>query len=266
MFALLCAYGAFHVLSAVAGVFAYLSIIVIWPILALFRRWDGKVFAYYLMQDYAHSAQHYGAYPDELRDRLDQFGTTIASAMQDRQWDEILIIGHSSGAHLATSVLADLIRAGHTARSHAPIGFLTLGQVFPMVAFLPKADQLRADMICVGESGDLTWVDVTAPGDGCTFALCDPLAVTGLSGDGQRGPLVVSAAFSQTLKPETWARMKRRFFRLHFQYLCAFDNVWDYDYFRITAGSMTLAYRFADRAPSRSRITTPIARHRGVVS
>ena len=88
MFELLCAYGAFHVLSAVAGVFAYLSIIVIWPILALFRRWDGKVFAYYLMQDYAHSAQHYGAYPDELRDRLDQFGTTIASAMQDRQWDE----------------------------------------------------------------------------------------------------------------------------------------------------------------------------------
>ena len=62
MFALLCAYGAFHVLSAVAGVFAY-----------------------YLMQDYAHSAQHYGAYPDALRDRLDQFGTTIASAMQDRQ-------------------------------------------------------------------------------------------------------------------------------------------------------------------------------------
>ena len=200
------------------------------------------------MQDYAHSAQHYGAYPDELRDRLDQFGTTIASAMQDRQWDEILIIGHSSGAHLATSVLADLIRAGHTARSHALIGFLILGQVFPMVAFLPKADQLRADMICVGESGDLTWVDVTAPGDG------------------QRGPLVVSAAFLQTLKPETWAQMKRRFFRLHFQYLCAFDNVGDYDYFRITAGSMTLAYRFADRAPSRSRITTPIARHRGVVS
>jgi hypothetical protein len=48
----------------------------------------------------------------------------------------------------------------------------------------------------------ITWVDVTAPGDGCTFALCDPVAVTGVAPPDQKWPLVLSAAFSQTLSAE----------------------------------------------------------------
>lgn len=101
----------------------------------------------------------------------------------------------------------------------------------------------------------MTWVDVTAPGDGCAFALCDPVAVTGVAPPDQKWPLVVSAAFTRTLAPETWARLRWRFFRLHFQYLCAFDRPGDYDYFQITAGPLTLADRYRGRSPSKSRIT-----------
>ena len=50
-------------------------------------------------------------------------------------------------------------------------------------------------------------------------------------------------------------------FRLHFQYLCAFEQPRDYDYFRITAGPETLGDRFAGRAPSKSRIEHPVNRH-----
>jgi hypothetical protein len=102
---------------------------------------------------------------------------------------------------------------------------------------------------------------VTAPGDGCAFALCDPVAVTGVAPEGQRWPLVISAAFSQTLSPARWKALRWRFFRLHFQYLCAFDRPGDYDYFQITAGALTLGQRFAGRAPSRSRITRAVNRH-----
>jgi hypothetical protein len=64
------------------------------------------------------------------------------------------------------------------------------------------------------------------------------------------------------LLPETWARLKRRFFRLHFQYLCAFDNPGDYDFFQITAGPLTLARRYRGRAPSKSRIDVPASPYR----
>jgi hypothetical protein len=104
------------------------------------------------------------------------------------------------------------------------------------------------------------WVDVTAPGDGCAFALCDPVAVSGVAPVDQIGPLVISAAFTRTLSPERWAELRWRFFRLHFQYLCAFDRPGDYDYFQITGGPLTLSDRFANRAPTPSRITKPVNR------
>jgi hypothetical protein len=123
-----------------------------------------------------------------------------------------------------------------------------------MVSFLPKADRLRTDLNFLSTRDELAWVDVTAPGDGCTFALCDPVAVSGVAPEGQKWPLVISAAFTQTLSPERWKELRWKFFRLHFQYLCAFDRVGDYDYFRITAGPQTLADRFEGREPSKSRI------------
>ena len=48
-----------------------------------------------------------------------------------------------------------------------------------MVSFLPAATELRSDLKQLGNSDAVTWVDVTAPGDGCSFALCDPVAVSG---------------------------------------------------------------------------------------
>ena len=189
-----------------------------------------------------------------------EFADEIAQALQEDS-DEVLVVGHSSGAHLAVSILADLIRAGRVPKDGPVLSFLSLGQVVPMVSFLPRAERLRADLAYLSTRGELAWVDVTAPGDGCAFALCDPVAVSGVAPEsGKRWPLVLSAAFTQTLSPERWKELRWRFFRLHFQYLCAFDRPGDYDYFRITAGPKTLADRFAGRLPSQSRIEKPVNR------
>jgi hypothetical protein len=226
-------------------------------VLRLFQRWDRRVFAHYLMHDYAFSAQGRGATPAALEARLAQFRATLRAAL-DGDHDEVLVVGHSSGAHLGVQVLAGLIRDGLPAGGPA-LGFLTLGEVVPMVSFLPAAHGLRADLRLLAASDALTWVDVTAPGDGCTFALCDPVAVSGVAPEGQRWPLILSAAFTQTLSPARWRALRWRFFRLHFQYLCAFDRPGGYDYFAITAGPMTLADRFRGRSPSQSRITRPMS-------
>ncbi len=231
-------------------------------VLRLFRMHDNRLFAYYLMHDYAYSARSNGANPPELEVRIVAFGQAVSDALRGGH-DEVLVVGHSSGAHLAVSVLADLIRAGLPAGS-PPLGLLTLGQVVPMVSFLPRATRLRADLRYLAARDEVTWVDVTAPGDGCAFALCDPVAVTGVSPPDKKWPLVVSAAFTQTLSPERWRAVRWKFFRLHFQYLCAFDRPGDYDYFQITAGPVTLADRYRGRKPSASRIETPTSGYRSM--
>ena len=256
-----------------------------------FRAQDGRLFAYYLMHDYAYWARGRGANPAELDARCAAFANEVAAALQGDA-DEVLIVGHSTGAQLAVQIAAALVRTGRVpgrasdrvpdpasdpARGPAPgpargpasesapaLSVLTLGQAIPMVTFLPEARALRRDLRDLSAAGNVAWVDVSAPGDGCSFALCDPVAVSGVSPRAQRWPLIVSAAFSQTLDPARWRAMRWRFFTLHFQYLCAFERPNDYDYFRITAGAKTLAERFADRPSSRSRIARALSPYRSV--
>ena len=252
----------------VASVVGWLALVLkyaLWgAVLVVVLRWfkskDHKLFAYYLMHDYAFSAGARGANPPALESRIRQFTDRIAEAFSGSV-DEVLVVGHSSGAHLAISVLADLIRQGRVPADGPKLALLTLGHVVPMVSFLPRAQRLRSDLAFLAASDALTWVDVSAPGDGCCFALCDPVAVTGVTPPGKHWPLIISAAFTQTLSPARWKALRWRFFRLHFQYLCAFDQPGDYDYFQITAGPLTLAERYRDRQPSKSRIDVPVSKY-----
>ncbi|REF72134.1 MULTISPECIES: hypothetical protein [Paracoccus] len=230
-----------------------------WAGLHLWRRIDGKIFAWYLMHDYAFTAQDRGAYPPALKVRLARFADRIAEVLAG-DWDEVLVVGHSSGAYLGVSVLAELIRSGRVPAQGPRLSYLSLGHVVPMASFLPHANRLRADLRFLSARGELDWIDVTAPGDACCFGLCDPVAVSGVEPPGRRHPLVLSAAFTQTLSPQKRRALRRRWFRLHFQYLCAFDRPGDYDYFAITAGPLTLGQRFAGRSHSPGRIARAVNR------
>lgn len=227
-------------------------------VLRWFKARDDRFLAYYLMHDYAYTARLKGANSPELEARMAEFGELIAAALTT-DVDEVLVVGHSSGAHVGVTVLADLIRAGRVPKGGPALGFLSLGQVVPMVSFLPQAHRLRGDLRYLSARDELAWIDVSAPGDGCAFALCDPVAVSGVAPDNKKWPLVFSAAFTQTLSPERWAELRWKFFRLHFQYMCAFDRPGDYDYFKITAGPETLHSRYHQRPPSKSRIDVAVS-------
>ncbi len=107
-------------LAAAAGV--YLA----WLVLKWFKKKDGKFFAYYLMHDYAYGAATRGANSPALEARMAEFGHAIAQALTS-DVDEVLVVGHSSGAHLGVSILADLIRRGLVPEGGPALAFLKLG-------------------------------------------------------------------------------------------------------------------------------------------
>ncbi|MEM9011475.1 MAG: hypothetical protein AAGE18_09630 [Pseudomonadota bacterium] len=221
------------------------------------KRIDRRLFAYYMLADYAYAASAGGATPPDLAERIELWADRVAEARQGGS-DEILVIGHSAGAHLAAQVTAATLRRS---AGDAPLSLLTIGQSIPMVSFLPTASDLRRDLHQLARSEDLFWLDVTARGDGACFALCDPVAVTGVDPEERekRWPLIISAAYKKHLSSDQLEAFKWRFFRKHIQYMCAFDRPGDYDYFRITAGPKTLAERFGWRGSSRARIVTPLS-------
>lgn len=226
-------------------------------IVMLCRRMDGHFYAYYLALDYIFSARNGGRLPRELAERLAEFADTVRQSMH-KDYDEILIVGHSTGAHLAVDLARNVLAS---APASARISLLTLGQVIPMVSFLPQANELRAALHELAKDRRLTWIDVSAPGDGACFALSDPVAVSGVdpAPSEKLWPRVVSAAFSDTLSPETLRRTRWRFFRRHIQYLCAFDHPQSYDYFAITAGPLTLAQRFEFQNASSQKDTRKLS-------
>lgn len=250
-------------LSWIHPYLALFGLLAAYGFLRLAKKYDHHILAHYLMHDFAFSAQYWGAYPPALSARMDSFAARIRASLSEG-YDEVLVVGHSSGAYMGVTILADILRAGDLPQTRPTLSFLTLGQVVPMVSFLPRATRLRGDLHYLCQSADLTWVDVTAPGDGCAFALCDPVRVTGLTPPDQRWPLIISCAFTQTLSPQTWAKLRYKFFRLHFQYMCAFDRVGHYDYFRITAGPQTLAQRYDGIAPSPQTITRALSAYRNI--
>lgn len=233
-----------------------------WAVLEYGRRLDGRLFARYLMFELAQSAIHRGGFGADLEARLDAFAERVAAAQAEAAqgaWDEVLVVGHSSGAALAVHVCAAAL--GRAAVS-PPLALLTLGHVIPLHSFLPEARGLRRDLHDLALRADLTWIDVSAPGDGGSFGLADPVAISGVRPEGALGPRILSAAFRQTLAPETFRRLRWRFYSLHFQYLRAFERPGDYDYFQITAGPVPLAARFAHRGDSPQTIRRVFSPHR----
>jgi hypothetical protein len=228
-------------------------------VLLLFRRIDGRVYAYYLAQDYIFSASHRGALPPPLRERLQAQAELVKEALASGT-DEVLIVGHSTGAQLAVDLSARVLAdRGPEAR----LSLLTLGQAIPMVSFLPGAQDLRRALNLCARDQRLTWIDVSAPGDGACFALCDPVAVSGAAPPEMdwHWPRVLSAAYSESLSPEVLRRTKWRFFRRHIQYICAFDRPKGYDYFAITGGPLTLWERFSSRRSSMARDVRRLSPH-----
>jgi hypothetical protein len=254
-------HGALTAVGAPKLVALVAAAIAIFGVLELFRRIDGQLYVYYLIHDYGFNASLSGEIPHALRTRISSFASRMRSVANSGDVDEILVVGHSTGAQLAVIAVCEYLQSERE-QEGPEFALLTLGQVIPMQSFLPKAQELRGDLQALSRSDALSWVDVSAPGDGGCFALSDPVAVSGVSPEDQKSPLIVSAAFKQTLSPTLYRETKWKFFRRHIQYLCAFDQVGTYDFFAITAGPMTLAERFAERAHSPSRITKPLSKYR----
>lgn len=238
-----------------------LGVAFFYMMLVLFRRWDKHFFAYYLLHDFAFWAQDGGAMPEVLECRVDKFCDRICEAL-DSDVDEVLIVGHSSGAHLAVVLTAEVLRRRSDA---SKLALLTLGQAIPVTSFLPDAWDLRRDLQQISARRDVKWLDVSAPGDGACFALSDPVAVSGAAPLTRKfGPTVISAAFSKTLSKETQAGTRWKFFRRHIQYLCAFDYPVEYDYFKITAGPISLKTRFVHRNSTASVVEKVYSPHTSI--
>ena len=168
--------------------------------------------------------------------RFAEFARHVVDTVRTTDADEVLVVGHSLGAAVAVDVLdraltmePGLLRAGPR------IALCTLGGTVPLVSFLPAASWFRKKIRRVaGESG-LEWGDFQCRQD---VINAFPLSGTGLeAGKSTGSPWVVNLRLRDLVSPGVHARLRRKFFDVHFQFLKtgAVPGA-PYDYFSLCCG------------------------------
>jgi hypothetical protein len=238
-----------HPWLAVAGAPALIA--VVW---LLARRAQAKVQMAWLMRSASVILQQARGRLPALEERLDEFASHLVDLAGMPDVDEVLVVGHSSGAMLAVSVMARaLAREPALLEKRTAVALLTLGHCVPVLSYQPEAKRFREELARLRAVLQLTWIDFTAPPDGCCFALMDPTEVCrdGLperSNDPAAGPKRLSPRFAQAFSVAGYRLVRRDKYRCHFQYLMATELPAAYDYFSVTAGPIRLVDRFAGQS------------------
>ena len=212
------------------------------------RRIEARYSMYWLMRSYAFTARQARGEVPELEERLQALAQQVVARVRSGVDDEVLLVGHSSGAIMAASILARALRiAPDLAGGRCRLALLTLGQWIPLLGLLPMAGPFRDELRLLGATRGLQWTDFSAPPDGCCFALTHPITACGVPHDAADGAKVklLNPRFAEQFDATAYATLKRDKFRLHFQYLHAAPQPGDYDYFAITSGPLSLAQRYA---------------------
>jgi hypothetical protein len=201
----------------------------------------------WLLRSYAFTAEYGLGKVPELDERILQFTDRVAGYLETSTDDEVLIVGHSSGANMAVSLLARLLRSRPAAASRVSAwALLTLGGSIPMQGLLAQEEEFRSELVFLNRFDGLPWVDVSAAEDVASFAALNPVHASGVAcgvTDARR-PRVLSGEFRKILTAKTYARASWDLFRMHFQYLMAQELPYENDYFSITTDTATFAHRF----------------------
>ncbi len=213
--------------------------------LALRRRYEWVFPAFWIGRIGAFALDRGSGNTPDMEPRIDAFADLIAAQVEKAEDDEVLVVGHSAGSHMGVSVVARALRKMKPASRG--FSFLMLGHAVPLIGVQPQAEAFRAELFEIAADPRLFWVDISAPGDGLSFPLVDPVTACGGKQPDPRhpSPLLLSPRFHTLFSPDAYRRLRRSFYRLHFQYLMASELPGEYDYYLITAGPLSLIDRFA---------------------
>ncbi len=225
------------------------AVVLVWALVLAGLAWwaDKRMRLGWLLRSLAFIIRQGRGEIDGLAPRVHAFGKHVEGQIRSGVFDEVIIVGHSSGAMLAMSVMAEALRSlrtdantGADARPACQLSLLTLGHCAPLLSVQPAAQWFRDDVATLLSSNAVSWVDYAAPPDGCCFSLQDPSLGLPSATEAVHRPRCLNPRFAELFAAERYQAIRRDKFRCHFQYVMAGDLRSSYDYFAMTCGPQTV--------------------------
>ena len=167
----------------------------------------------------------------------------LVERVQEGKFDEIIVVGHSLGALFALEIVARaLARGGPVGDQGMPIGIVTLGATIPKCSLHPDAVQIRERVAQIVKATCIHWVEFQSRRDAISFYKFDPASLRKVSGDQlHTRPIIRHVRMNSMLSPDTFARYRFRFLRLHYQSVMANERRAPYDYYLMACGPVAFS-------------------------
>ncbi|NDW05086.1 hypothetical protein [Jiella pacifica] len=185
---------------------------------------------------------------ERVRLQAEELARRLADGAQE-PGTELVVAAHSLGAVLAVMALDDALSRPDLAGCQPHL--LTVGSSLMKTALHPAARDERAAVKRLVTERLVPWTDCQGLSDPINFYKSNP--ATSLDIEEGRTPRVVRIHFRKLVKPETYKRIKRDFFRLHRQFVLPVERRAPYSFHLLLTGPHPLgdfAYEASlDRPP-----------------
>jgi len=191
--------------------------------------------------DFARNYVH-GRRPETMA-RLAGFAEALVESAQRGSAREIVLVGHSFGATLALEVLAQALQRDPQLGSRGPaVRLLTVGATIPKLGLHPRGARVRECAERVASAPGVEWAEYQACDDPISFYKVNPVSLVRqrLYAPGSR-PMVRRVHVREMLAPGTYRRFRRRFVRLHYQFVMGNDVRARYDFFMFACGPLAFS-------------------------
>ncbi len=225
--------------SWLAGLFIFIL-----ALKTLGNRWSTN----HLMDLWSFSRNFMRGYRPDAEALMKRFAEKIDRRVAEGHYDEVIIIGHSTGGMLMLDVAARCLAADKSfSRRARKVALLTLGSTALKSGYHPAAIKFRQDVQKLVDDPALEWFEVQCLTDVINFYKTDPVAEMKLARPAGRDfPIVRQVRIKDMLQPEIYRRVKRNLFRVHYQYVFGNTKAYWYDFFQICCGPVSLSERIKD--------------------
>ncbi|TQR34417.1 DUF829 domain-containing protein [Campylobacter sp. MIT 99-7217] len=198
-----------------------------------------KTAAFWLSRICAFCARWSKGNIENINTRTDEFAEFIFKKLKQNSKEEkyeLILVAHSVGTILASSVAAKLIAlCKKTQCSYKALKILTLGECIPLMSFHKSSNEFIQGLKELSQEQDLIWFDFTSKIDGACFYLVDFIKDTHIQ-DSKLKLKLLSTQFHKLYTPQEYQKIRRDWYRAHFLYLCASELKGRYDFFDFIAG------------------------------
>jgi len=214
----------------------------------LWKRWS----VLHLMDLWSFSREFLRRQRPEAHEALLRLANTVAEADASDRYDEVVMIGHSTGGALILEALDKAQRERpEIGTGRARVTMLTVGSTALKIGLHPAALWFREAAGRIVANDAIFWAEYQCVNDVINFYRTKPAKLMGV-GDGTK-PVVQTIRVRNMVNPEFYRQQIRgNFFRLHYQFVFGNTQDYHYDFPGICLGPQPLEVRARTSLKARS--------------